>query len=190
MYLIAGLGNPGKKYENTRHNAGFRVIDALSEQWNAPVLSLRFQALLGRAVVGSEKVILCKPLTYMNSSGEAIRRIVEYYDIPVENVLVISDDVYLELGTLRIRRSGAAGGHNGLESIILELASDQFKRIRVGVGLQPAGVDLIQFVLSQMTGDELKTLAPVVKDAAAAAELIVQGELDQAMNRYNGKRNA
>ena len=188
MYLIAGLGNPERKYEKTRHNVGFRAVDLLSEKRKIRVTTLKFRAMIGRGKIGSESVILAKPLTYMNLSGEAIRRLTDFFKIPHEKIIVISDDVYLEAGSLRIRASGSAGGHNGLENIISELGGSDFKRIRIGVGPQPQGVDLIRFVLEEITESEEKRIAPSIESAAEAAETIVSDGIEKAMNRFNGKK--
>jgi len=188
MYIIAGLGNPEAKYDNTRHNVGFDVIDLLSEQYMIPVTTRKFKSLLGQGTINGEKFILMKPQTYMNLSGEAIREVVEYYDVPVENVVVLCDDVYLDLGVLRIREKGSAGGHNGLKNIILHLATENFKRIRIGVGKQPERMDLIQFVLSKFTSTEKKMLQDVYEDAAKAAVSIFTEGVPNTMNKYNGNR--
>jgi len=190
MYLIVGLGNPEKKYENTRHNVGFDAIDLLSEQYMIPVETKKHRALIGQGVIQGEKFILAKPQTYMNLSGESIREIVEYYDIPVENVVVLCDDVYLDIGVLRIREKGSAGGHNGLKNIILHLATEDFKRIRIGVGKQPEHMDLVEFVLSKFTATERKMLADVYQDAAKAAVGIFKEGVANTMSKYNGNRLA
>lgn len=188
MYLIAGLGNPGKKYEHTRHNVGFDVIDLLSERCAIPVKTKKFKALSGVGTIGDEKVILLQPQTYMNLSGEAIRAAAEYYGIEPDHVIVICDDIHLELGTLRLRPSGSAGGHHGLENIILELASDGFVRCRIGVGLQPETIDRITFVLSHFTKDERAVLDEVYDRTAKAVAKIMESGIQAAGNLYNGKR--
>lgn len=188
MYIIAGLGNPGKKYENTRHNVGFDVIDLLSERYSIPVTAKKFQALSGIGLIENEKVMLMKPQTYMNLSGEAIRAAAEYYDVAPDHVFVICDDIHLELGVLRLRPSGSAGGHHGLENIMLELASDGFMRCRVGVGLQPETIDRITFVLSHFTKAEREVLSEVYDRAAKAAAKTLESGLSAAGNLYNGKR--
>lgn len=188
MYLIAGLGNPDRKYENTRHNVGFKTIDRISEKLGISVTTKKFRAYIGQGFVNGEKVILAKPQTYMNLSGESIREIAEFYDIPPENILVFCDDVYLEMGTMRIREKGSAGGHNGLKNIILQLASTDFMRIRLGVGPQPAGMPLEVFVLMHMTKTEEKQMADVYEDGAEAAITILKDGIATAMNRFNGKK--
>lgn len=188
MFLIAGLGNPGKKYEATRHNVGFDVIDRLAEKYNIDVREYKFKALIGRGTIDGHPVILAKPQTFMNLSGESIAEIVRFYKLdPQEELLVISDDVTLDAGVTRIRRKGSAGGHNGLKSIIACCGTQDFMRIRVGVGKLAAYGDMVAHVLGRMS-EEDRRLAELSYDrAAAAAVLILDGKTDQAMNLYNGK---
>ena len=188
MYLIAGLGNPDAKYDKTRHNVGFHTIDALGEKLNISVTEKKFRAFVGQGMYNGEKLILAKPQTYMNLSGEAIREITEYYKIPPENVIVIMDDVYIAMGNIRIRDNGSAGGHNGLKNIIAQIKSTEFKRIRLGVGPQPEGMPLEVFVLKQMTSSENRILQDVYKDAADACLIMMTEGVPAAMNRYNGKK--
>ena len=188
MYLIAGLGNPGGKYRNTRHNAGFMVLDKISERYHIPLAEKRFRGLTGRGIIEGQRVVLAEPQTYMNLSGDCIGSLARYYDIPAEQVIVICDDVYLDAGVLRIRKNGSAGGHNGLKDIIRKLPGEGFMRIRVGVGKQPEKMDLIDHVLSHFTDEELKALAPAIEDAASAIVPLLQGDVEKAMNLYNGKR--
>lgn len=189
MHIIAGLGNPGKKYEKTRHNAGFDVIDVIAENYGINVSEKKHKALIGKGVIDGEKVILVKPQTFMNLSGESIREIVDYYDVDVlSELVVISDDITLELGNLRVRAKGSAGGHNGLKNIIAELGTDAFTRVRVGVGEKPEGGDLINHVLGHLTADERKSFSEAAEDAAKAAVLCMKGEVAEAMNKYNGKK--
>ena len=186
-WLIVGLGNPGEKYENTRHNVGFRVIDELAERQNAPVQKLKFKALTNLLTISGEKVLVMKPITYMNLSGEAVRPAADFYKIPPERVLVISDDVSLPIGKLRIRKGGSAGGHNGLKSIIQHLGTDQFPRIKIGVGEKPhPDYDMADWVLSKFTGEDLKTIQVAVKKAADAVACYLENGPDKAMNRFNG----
>ena len=187
MYIIAGLGNPGPKYADTRHNAGFAAIDCLSEMYLIPVRERKFRGLVGQGFIGQEKVLLLKPLTYMNLSGESIRAAMEYFDVPVERLIVLCDDINLDLGVLRIRKSGSAGGHNGLKNIIFQLATQDFKRIRIGVGKQPEEMDRISYVLSHFDSEEKARLLDAGKRAAEAAAMILGEGLEAAMNRYNGK---
>ncbi|MBR4767502.1 MAG: aminoacyl-tRNA hydrolase, partial [Lachnospiraceae bacterium] len=167
---------------------GFQSLDALAALREIPVTTVKFNAMIGTGFIGEERVLLMKPLTYMNLSGEAIRAAAEYYDIPEEKIIVLVDDVYLPIGSLRVRGKGSAGGHNGLENIILELAGMDFPRVRIGVGPQPEYMDLIDFVLKKMTKEECEMIAPAIRDGALAAEAIILNGVPAAMNRYNGKR--
>ena len=186
-WLIVGLGNPGEKYENTRHNVGFQVIDELAERQGKPVQRLKFKALTGLLTIGGEKALVMKPVTYMNLSGEAVRPAADFYKLPPERILVISDDVALAAGRLRIRAKGSAGGHNGLKSIIQHLGTDQFPRIKIGVGQKPhPDYDMADWVLSKFTGEDLKTITEAVKKAADAVACYIENGPDQAMNRFNG----
>ena len=192
-YLIAGLGNPDKKYENTRHNAGFAVIDKLSEKLSVKVCEEKFKGLTGIAYAGGVKFILLKPLTYMNLSGESLKPAVDYYDIPADHVIVIVDDINLEPGKLRVRPRGSAGGHNGMKSVISCLGTDAFPRVRVGVGINeietPDGekirTDLAKHVLAKLSEEELSVMNPVFEKAAEAALCIASSGCETAMNRYN-----
>ena len=185
-WLIVGLGNPGEKYENTRHNVGFQVVDELAERQNAPVQKLKFKALTNLLTISGEKVLVMKPVTYMNLSGEAVRPAADFYKIPPERILVISDDTALDLGKLRIRTKGSAGGHNGLKNIIQHLGTDQFPRVRVGVGQKPhPDYDLADWVLGKFQGEAIKVMDEAVKRAADAVECILKEGTDRAMNRFN-----
>ncbi len=186
MIVIAGLGNPGKEYEHTRHNAGYGVIDALARDLDIRVEKREHRALVGKGMLGSEKCMLVKPLTYMNLSGESIREILEYYNVPVENLLVISDDVALPVGTLRIRKKGSAGGHNGLKNIILQLATEDFARIRVGVGDKEQR-DMISHVLGHFSSEDAKSMEEAFRRGAEAAKVWALEGADVAMNRFNTK---
>ena len=186
-WLIVGLGNPGEKYENTRHNVGFRVIDELAERQNAPVQKLKFKALTNLLTISGEKVLVMKPITYMNLSGEAVHEAAAFYKVPPERILVISDEVALAPGKLRVRRSGSAGGHNGLKNIIAHLGSDQFPRIRLGVGSKPhPDYDMADWVMGRFQGEDKKAVEEAVKRAADAAECLIREGVDRAMNQYNG----
>ena len=185
MFLIAGLGNPGKEYENTRHNAGFMVLDALADKLGADISEKKHKALCGRAVIGGQKVILLKPQTYMNSSGESIRAAADYYKVDPEDILVVYDDISLAPGQLRIRAKGSAGGHNGIKSIIAHLGTQEFPRVRVGVGEKPKGWDLADYVLGHFSKEDRGLVDDALKRVAGAVELMVQGEVDQAMNQFN-----
>ncbi len=186
MYVIIGLGNPGKKYELTRHNIGFMTIDRLSEKWNIPVRQIKYKALIGKGHYNGQSVILVKPQTFMNLSGESVRDIVEYYDVPSENIIVIYDDIDTEWGKLRIRKKGSSGSHNGMKNIIYLLCDDQFPRVRIGIGKPRVGEDLGQYVLSRFAKYEYDVLKKVVCRAADAIEMMIDKNVDIAMNRYNG----
>ncbi len=185
MKLIVGLGNPTKAYDGTRHNVGFGVITELADKHRIAVDTKKHKALIGKGIIGGEKVILAKPQTFMNLSGESVREIVDYYQITMEDILIIFDDISLDVGQLRIRAKGSAGGHNGVKSIIAHLGSDAFARIKVGVGEKPAKMDLADYVLGRFHGEELAQIREGVEQAAVAAELIVSDQLQTAMNRYN-----
>ena len=186
-WLLVGLGNPGEQYERTRHNVGFLVADELAERHNVPIQRLKFRALTNTITVGGEKVLLMKPVTYMNLSGEAVHEAAAFYKVPPERILVISDEVALAPGKLRVRRSGSAGGHNGLKNIIAHLGSDQFPRIRLGVGQKPhPDYDMADWVLGRFQGEDKKAVEEAVKRAADAAECLIREGVDKAMNQYNG----
>ena len=186
-WLLVCLGNPGDQYENTRHNVGFMVADELGERHNVPIQRLKFRALTNTITVGDEKVLLMKPVTYMNLSGEAVHEAAAFYKIPPEHVLVISDEVSLAPGKIRVRRSGSAGGHNGLKNIIAHLGTDQFPRIRLGVGQKPhPDYDMADWVLGKFQGEDKKAVEAAVKKAADAAECLIREGVDKAMNQYNG----
>lgn len=184
-FLIVGLGNPGRQYENTRHNAGFITLDTIAEKAGARVDRIKFKGLCGEGMLGGKKVLFLKPSTFMNLSGQSVQEAMAFYKLPPEKVLVIFDDISLEPGRLRIRRKGSDGGHNGIKNIIYLSGKDTFPRIKMGVGKKPnPNWDLADWVLSRFTEDELKSLQDAAGRAASAAELIVQGKIDEAMNRY------
>ena len=186
-WLIVGLGNPGSRYEYTRHNVGFMVADELGEREDIPIQRLRYHALTNTAVIGGQGVLLMKPTTYMNLSGEAVGEAARFYKLDPGHVLVISDDVDLPLGKLRIRTGGSAGGHNGLKSIIQHLGTDQFPRLRVGVGEKPhPDYDMADWVLGKFTGEDKKTITAAVKRAADAIECILAEGIDRGMGKFNG----
>ena len=187
QWLVGGLGNPGPKYEWTRHNVGFLVVDELAERANLPVQKLKFKALTNTALIGGQSVLLMKPTTYMNLSGEAVGQAARFYKIPPERVLVISDDVALPQGKLRIRRSGSAGGHNGLKNIIAHLGSDQFPRVKVGVGGKPhPDSDMADWVLSKFTGPDKTAMEQTIDRAADAVTCLLAQGVDKAMASFNG----
>lgn len=184
-FLIVGLGNPGRQYENTRHNAGFITLDVIAEKAGARVDRIKFKGLCGEGMLGGKKVLFLKPSTFMNLSGQSVQEAMSFYKLPPEKVLVIFDDISLDPGKLRIRRKGSDGGHNGIKNIIYLSGKDTFPRIKMGVGKKPnPGWDLVDWVLSRFTEDEQKALLDAAEKAASAAELIVQGNIDKAMNLY------
>ena len=189
MVIIAGLGNPARKYEGTRHNIGFEVIDAISEKYNIPVTGRKARAFTGSGIISGQKVLLAKPQTYMNLSGESVGALVNFYKAdPETELLVIYDDISLDVGQIRVRRKGSAGGHNGMKNIIAHLGTEVFPRIKVGVGEKPAGYDLADYVLGHFGKTEQEQMDLAVREAVEAAELIVAGETGEAMNRFNRKK--
>ena len=189
MYIIAGLGNPTKEYEGTRHNIGFAVIDKLSDEYNIDMNIKKHKAICGKGVIDGNKVLLVKPQTYMNLSGESVRSLVEYYKVdPETELLIIFDDISLDVGQLRIRKKGSAGGHNGIKNIIANLGTSVFQRIKVGVGEKPKGYDLADYVLGRFSKEERELIKEGFECAAEAVAMITAGEIDQAMNKYNRKR--
>ena len=188
LWLITGLGNPGIKYEHTRHNAGFDVIDILSEKYDIKLNTQRFKGIFGKGKIEGMEVYLAKPLTFMNESGSFIRDFAGYYKIDVgDRFLVIYDDISLAPGNIRIRKKGSAGGHNGIKDIIEKTGTEEFKRIKVGVGEKAQNEDLVRHVLGKMKGDDLIRARAAMENAVSAAELIIKGETDNAMNVYNAK---
>ena len=186
-WLVVGLGNPGPKYQWTRHNMGFLVVDELAERENLPVQRLKYKALTNTAMIGGQSVLLMKPTTYMNLSGESVGQAARFYKIPPERVLVISDDVALPQGKLRIRRSGSAGGHNGLKNIIAHLGTDQFPRVKLGVGDKPhPDSDMADWVLSKPSGEDRKAMEAAIGRAADAVTLLLEKGVDAAMAGFNG----
>ena len=188
MYVIVGLGNPDRKYQNTRHNIGFDVIDVIADKNQITVGERKHKALIGKGFVGGQKVVLVKPQTYMNLSGESVREVIDFYKIDEKNeLIVISDDVSLDVGQIRIRKKGSAGGHNGLKNIILHLGHDEFHRVRMGVGEKPEGYDLVDYVLGHFSGEEREIMDESAKRAADAIEVMMTDGTDAAMNQYNKK---
>ena len=188
MYCIVGLGNPEKRYENTRHNIGFDVIDALAEKYSIAVRERGFKALFGKGMIEGQRALLVKPQTYMNLSGESVREVMDYYQIDPEELIVISDDVALAVGRIRIRKRGSAGGHNGLKNIILHLGTEEFVRIRMGVGEKPKEWDLADYVLGHFPKEEREKMRESVGEAVRAVGVMVTEGADAAMNAFNGKK--
>lgn len=185
-YMIVGLGNPGKKYEFTKHNAGFLCVDLLAQQLGVKIDRLKFKSLMGDVRINSKRCLLLKPQTFMNLSGEAVREAAQFYNLPPERIIVIFDDISLEPGRLRIRRKGSDGGHNGIKSIIYQLQSDAFPRIKLGIGAKPnPDFDLSDWVLEPFTNEALKALRTAADNACEAVGLMVDGKIDEAMSRYN-----
>lgn len=187
MYIIAGLGNPGSKYENTRHNMGFKAIDAMASEFGIDVNRSKFKGLIGEGRIGTEKVILLKPQTYMNLSGQSVREIMNFYKIPEENLIVIYDDFDLPIGSIRVRKSGGPGTHNGMKSVVQELGSRKFPRVRVGIGSSDGST--IQFVIGKVGKDEQQILNEAAEAAASAAADIIRIGIENAMNIHNTRKS-
>lgn len=189
MYIIAGLGNPTKEYDKTRHNVGFSVIDVLADKYGIDVSEKKHRALCGRGVIEGQKVLLVKPQTFMNLSGESLRAVMDYYKAsPQEDLIVIYDDISLEPGQLRIRLKGSAGGHNGIKNIIAQLGTQEFARIKVGVGAKPPRMDLADYVLSRFSAGEKERMDKAFQEAAEAAAAMMTDGAERAMNHYNTKK--
>ncbi|MDY3971685.1 MAG: aminoacyl-tRNA hydrolase [Clostridia bacterium] len=188
MYLIVGLGNPGKQYDMTRHNIGFHTIDYIADKYGAKLTKLKFKAVYGDAVIGGERVYLVKPQTFMNLSGDSVWEMAQFYKIPPENIIVINDDISLDTGRIRVRGKGSAGGHNGLKSIIYRLNSDAFPRVKMGVGApKHEDYDLADFVLGRFTKEEIPVMEDAIKKAETAVTEIIKNGVQSAMNKCNGK---
>lgn len=188
MFIIAGLGNPGSKYEDTRHNVGFDVIDRISKEYHIAVDTRKHRSLIGKGVIDGVKVILAKPQTFMNLSGESIRELVDYYKVDeATELIVIYDDISLDVGQLRIRKKGSAGGHNGIKNIIAHLGHDVFMRVKVGVGEKPKGYDLADYVLGHFSKEEKEKMEVAYEKAVQAVRMAGLGEIDEAMNQFNRK---
>ena len=186
MYIIVGLGNPGEKYDNTRHNCGFMTIDCLADKYNLEFQESKQKAMVAKGSINGEKVILAKPLTFMNLSGESVRALADYYKVDSEKeVIIVYDDISLPVGNLRIRVKGSAGGHNGIKSIISHLGSDKFIRVKVGVGEKPKGYDLADYVLGHFSNEEKVLMNEAFSRGAKAIEAIMEAGPDKAMNLFN-----
>lgn len=185
-YIVVGLGNPDRKYNNTRHNTGFIMIDYIAEKIGVKINRVKFKSTVGEGKIGDKKVLLMKPSTYMNNSGEAVVQAMNFYKIPAENVIVLLDDINLDVGKMRIRTKGSDGGQKGMRSIIYLSGKDTFPRIKVGIGKKPnPDYDLAAWVLSRFTEDEMKALEKIAENSMQAVELIIEGKADRAMNLYN-----
>lgn len=185
-YLIVGLGNPDRKYESTRHNAGYLMLDYIADKCSARVNRVKFKSTVGDAKIGSHRVLLMKPATYMNNSGQAVVEAMNFYKIPAENVVVLLDDINLDVGKMRIRQKGSDGGQNGMKNIIYLSGSDKFPRVKIGIGNKPnPNYDLASWVLSKFSKDEMKQLETVAENTYNAVSLIIDGKIGQAMNNYN-----
>lgn len=189
MYIIAGLGNPSKEYEKTRHNAGFDTIDLLAEKLGIDLTEKKHRAYCGKGMIGTEKVLLLKPQTFMNNSGESLRDAADFYKVEPEQILVIYDDISLEPGQLRIRMKGSAGGHNGIKSIIAHLKTQDFPRIKIGVGAKPEQMDLADYVLSRFSPSEREKMEESFREGAEAVITFLKDGKDAAMNQYNRKKD-
>ena len=189
MYIIVGLGNPTRQYEGTKHNVGFDTIDYLIDEYQIPSSGTGHKALFGKGMIAGQKVIVAKPMTYMNLSGESVRELVNYYKVdPESELIVVYDDISLAPGQIRIRKKGSAGGHNGIKNIIANLGTDHFMRVKVGVGAKPKGWDLADHVLGRFSADDRKRVDEAIELAADAVEKIITDGPDAAMNEYNRKR--
>lgn len=186
MYLIVGLGNPGKKYELTRHNIGFETIELLSKRLDIPVNKTKFKALIGEGRIGNEKVVLAKPQTFMNLSGESVVAMMNFYGIDAEHLIVIYDDIDTVPGKIRIRKKGSAGTHNGMRNIILLLKKDDFPRVRIGIGKQVHG-DLADYVLGRFSKEEIPVMGEAMDKAADSVVVMIEKTVDEAMNQFNAK---
>lgn len=188
MYIIIGLGNPTDKYQATRHNIGWDAITRISDDYRISLDIKQHKALCGKGYIEGEKVIIAQPLTFMNLSGESVRALIDYYKVTPEEIIVIYDDISLEVGQLRIRKKGSAGGHNGIKSIIQHLGTDEFPRIKVGVGDKPKDWDLADYVLSRFQAEEQPTIREALKDTSEACKMIITSGIEAAMNHFNKKK--
>ncbi|MFA5528806.1 MAG: aminoacyl-tRNA hydrolase [Peptostreptococcales bacterium] len=184
MYLIVGLGNPGREYQNTRHNAGFMAIDYLADKHHIPINKIKHKGLLGEGMIAGQKVLLLKPQTYMNLSGHSVREALEYYKIDLDKLILVYDDIDIDTGSVRIRKKGSAGTHNGMKSVIYDLQSDEFCRVRIGIG-RDKDIKLENYVLSRFKPDETKTMEDAIIKVQKAIEAILEKGIDNAMNEYN-----
>lgn len=189
MFIVVGLGNPGKDYDKTRHNVGFDVIDLLAERNNIKLNKIKYKSVYGEGNIGGEKVLLVKPQTYMNNSGITVRDIYNFYKLPIENIIVVVDDIDIDFSQVRIRKKGSAGSHNGLKSIIHQLQQEDFPRVKIGIGKKREGQDLANFVLSKFSKEERESIEDSITLGAESTEAIIKHGIDQAMNEFNIKGN-
>lgn len=187
LFAIIGLGNPGSRYEKTRHNVGFDTIDLLSERHGIRVLKLKHKALIGEGSINGNRVLLVKPQTFMNSSGESVREIIDWYKISLDKILLIYDDIDLALGKIRIRAKGSSGTHNGMRSVIYHIQSEDIPRIRIGIGKPPQGWDLVDYVLGRFESQERPLVDYAISSAADAVEEVLESGIENAMNKFNAK---
>lgn len=188
MYIIVGLGNPTKEYDKTRHNIGFMLIDELADRFDIHVTTIQHKALVGKGIINGQKVLLAKPQTYMNLSGEAVKELVDYYKVdPESELIIISDDIDLPPGYIRVRPKGSAGGHNGLKNIIALTGTQEFNRVRIGVGKKPPKMDLADYVLGHFKEEDKEPMKNGINDAIDAIEMILEDKIDEAMNKHNKK---
>lgn len=190
LYIVIGLGNPGKDYANTRHNAGFDTIDILSDRYGIDINKIKFKAVFGEGRIGSKKVILLKPQTFMNNSGISVREVVDFYKVPVENIIVVVDDIDIDFATVRVKGKGSGGSHNGMKSIIQHIQTDKFPRVKIGVGKKHPNQNLADFVLSRFSKEEQADIDIAYINAADAVETIIKEEINEAMNKFNTKTKA
>lgn len=186
MYIIVGLGNPGKEYDGTRHNVGFAVIDELADRYNISVDTCKHKGMIGKGLIEGNKVLLVKPLTYMNNSGECVMEVMDYYKADIDELIVVFDDISLIPGNLRLRAKGSAGGHNGIKSLIAHLGSQDFKRVKFGVGDKPKGWDLADWVLGHFAQEDIKSVGEGCGKACEAVVCVMNEGIERAMNKYNG----
>ncbi|WP_156456419.1 aminoacyl-tRNA hydrolase [Abyssisolibacter fermentans] len=188
LYAVIGLGNPGNKYSNTKHNVGFNTIDCLAEKNNVKLSKIKFKSVYGETMIDGNKVILVKPQTYMNNSGISVMEILKYTNVPIDNIIVIYDDIDIELGSLRIRKKGSAGSHNGMKSIIYHLKSEDFPRIRLGIGKPNQGQDLANYVINNFGKEDRELIDTTIERASEAVLEIIKNGVDQAMNIFNKRK--
>ncbi|WP_313757791.1 aminoacyl-tRNA hydrolase [Tissierella sp.] len=189
MFIVVGLGNPGKEYTNTRHNIGFDTIDLLASRNDIKINKIKFKSIYGEGIIGNEKVLLVKPQTYMNNSGITVRDIYNFYKVPIENIIVIVDDIDIDFAAVRVKRKGSAGSHNGLKSIIYLLQKDDFPRVKIGIGKKHESQDLANFVLSRFSKEEREVIEGSILIGAESVEAIIKYGIDESMNEFNTKGN-